>query len=96
MRCSLRLACALAAVLVAVGCEQKKTGDLAPLDAQAGTDKYLTADPKLAKALKGSVDGGGAAENGPPPDGVFSPGVADQRHPVHRRPADRRGAAVTR
>ena len=47
----------------------------------AGTDKYVTADTKLAHALQAAESASGAADNGPPPDGIFAPGVADHRHP---------------
>jgi hypothetical protein len=45
-----------------------------------GTDKYATADPKLAKALQ-AASASAAGANGPPPDGIFAQGVADKRHP---------------
>ncbi|HXX69380.1 MAG TPA: hypothetical protein VEK07_19500 [Polyangiaceae bacterium] len=73
------LAHALAATL-AVGCEEKKASENAPrLD--AGTDKYAAVDSKLAKALQSAASASSTALNGPPPEGVFSPGLADQRHP---------------
>jgi hypothetical protein len=59
-------------------CEDKKpAADSARVD--AGTDKYATADPKLAKALQAAA-GAAAADDGPPPEGVFPPGGADRRH----------------
>jgi hypothetical protein len=73
---------ALFAVLVGVGCEEKKPStEVARTDAGAGTDKYATADPKLAKALQAAASASASAGNGPPPEGIFAEGVADQRHP---------------
>lgn len=80
---SVLLLVALAAPLigVAVGCEDKKpSGDTARTDASAGTDRYATADPKLAKALQAAASATAASDNGPPPDGIFAPGAADHRH----------------
>jgi hypothetical protein len=78
------LALALAgAALIGAGCDEKKTTETAPAsDGGASMDKYATADPKLAKALQAAAASASAAnENGPPPDGIFAPGVADRRHP---------------
>ncbi len=71
---------ALGAALAPAGCEEKKSSEAARPDAEAATDKYAAADPKLEKALKAA---GAAADSdkGPPPDGVFGPGAADERHP---------------
>jgi hypothetical protein len=80
----LALALALGAPVFAVcfaGCEEKKTVSEAPNpDASAGTDKYATADPKLARALQ-AASASAAGGNGPPPDGIFASGIADKRHP---------------
>jgi hypothetical protein len=82
---SLAIAFALAltgASLAATGCDSKKSsGDTTPLDASAATDKYATADPKLARALQAAASAAPANDNGPPPNGIFAPGVADKRHP---------------
>ncbi len=76
------LVLALGAAPLGVACEEKKHASEAPLsDGGAGTDKYATADPKLAKALQGATNGAAASDKGPPPGGIFAPGVADQRHP---------------
>jgi hypothetical protein len=71
------------AALLCAGCDDKKTTLSSPsADAGASTDKYATADPKLAKALQAAAAAGSATgENGPPPAGIFPPGVADKRHP---------------
>jgi hypothetical protein len=76
------LAVALAAPLAwgAAGCDDKKpSSDTARTDAGA-TDKYATADPKLAKALQAAASATAASDTGPPPDGIFAPGAADHRH----------------
>jgi len=74
------LAPAVGAALFGFGCEEKKPSpEVARADAEAA-DKYATADPKLEKALQSAADASGAAENGPPPDGIFAPGAADRRH----------------
>jgi hypothetical protein len=78
----LALALALGAAVFVVclaGCEEKKAPSEA-VSTEAGTDKYATADPKLAKALQ-TASSSAAGENGPPPDGIFAPGIADKRHP---------------
>jgi len=81
------LAFALACVLAGAGCDEKKASTQASdPEAGASTDKYATADPKLAKALQGATSASGN-DKGPPPDGIFAPGVADARHPL--------GAATT-
>jgi hypothetical protein len=76
------MACVLAGA-VCDGCDDKKAapGASEP-DASASTDKYATADPKLAKALQGATSAASAGDKGPPPDGIFAPGAADARHPV--------------
>jgi hypothetical protein len=69
------------AMLLGLACDEKSAKSRAPLpDAGAGTDKYITADPKLEKALQAAATTA-AAGNGPPADGIFPPGVADKRHP---------------
>jgi hypothetical protein len=76
------LAVALAAPLAggAAGCDEKKpSSDTSRTDAGT-TDKYATADPKLAKALQAAASASAASDNGPPPEGVFAPGAADRRH----------------
>jgi hypothetical protein len=75
------LGCASASILCA-GCDdKKKASESAPSgDAGASTDKYATADPKLEKALQAAAAATGTSENGPPPEGIFAPGVADRRH----------------
>lgn len=75
------LALSVASTLAAssLGCDDKKpVSDTAKSD--AGADKYATADPKLAKALQAAASASAGANEGPPPDGVFEPGLADQRH----------------
>ena len=61
------------------GCEQKAPTEAAKADADAGNDKYVTADSKLTKALQAAASSAPATDNGPPPEGVFALGVADQR-----------------
>jgi hypothetical protein len=75
------LGCASASIVCA-GCDdKKKASESAPSgDAGASTDKYATADPKLEKALQAAAAATGTSENGPPPEGIFAPGVADRRH----------------
>jgi hypothetical protein len=63
------------------GCDQKAPSEAAKADADAGNDKYVTADSKLTKALQAAASSAPASDNGPPPDGVFAAGAADQRHP---------------
>jgi hypothetical protein len=78
---ALALSCGVAA-LSSAACDEKKTSDTTPsLDASAGTDKYATADPKLERALQAAASASAGNDNGPPPNGIFSPGVADRRHP---------------
>jgi hypothetical protein len=77
------LAIAVATALAAssTACEEKKSAsDTAKSDAGVGPDKYATADPKLAKALQAAASASAGATDGPPPDGIFAPGLADQRH----------------
>jgi hypothetical protein len=85
---SLALAFALArrivgvsAMLLSLTCDEKPASRASSLDASAGTDKYVTADPKLEKALQAAAADTAATANGPPPDGIFPPGVADKKHP---------------
>ncbi len=74
-------ALALGAALSCAACDEKKTSSQARVpDANAGPDKYATADPKLANALQATTTGSGDVEKGPPPAGIFAAGVADQRH----------------
>jgi hypothetical protein len=71
---------ALGAALACAACDEKKPSTDAPRT-DAGSDKYVSADPKLEKALQQAVGSPSAAgDNGPPPTGVFAPGVADTRH----------------
>jgi hypothetical protein len=66
---------------LACGCDERKAGtDKPQLDASAGKDKYLAADPKLTKALQAAASASSGNESAPPPEGVFAPGVGDQRH----------------
>ena len=71
-------ALAIGVALVGVACEDKKPSSDAPRP-DASADKYAAADPKLEKALH-AVASAAAADKGPPPTGIFEPGVADQRH----------------
>jgi len=69
-----------ATCLISTACEEKKQSADAPrAEADAGTDKYATADPKLTKALQAAA-GTATGDDGPPADGVFPPGGADRRH----------------
>jgi hypothetical protein len=78
---ALALSCGVAA-LSSAACDEKKTSDTTPsLDASAGTDKYAMADPKLERALQAAASASAGNDNGPPPNGIFAPGVADRRHP---------------
>jgi hypothetical protein len=70
----------LGAAFLAASCEEKKApSETMRPDANAGADKYATADPKLAKALQATTSAAG--DKGPPPEGIFPPGAADERHP---------------
>jgi hypothetical protein len=70
------------AALSGAACDDKKAAETkASADAAVGTDKYITADPKLEKALQAAASAAPANDNGPPPDGIFGPGLADRRHP---------------
>jgi len=81
MRSPLSIALAVSALVWA--CDEKKPPSDSPRgDASAGTDKYATADPKLAKVLQAAADASASSENGPPANGIFPPGVAEQRHPA--------------
>jgi hypothetical protein len=67
--------------MLGVGCDEKKATESSPsAEAGASTDKYAMADPKLAKALQTAASAAAPDENGPPPAGIFAPGVADRRH----------------
>jgi hypothetical protein len=73
---------ALVVPLGVAACEDKKpSSDSAKTDASAGADKYATADPKLEKAIKAAASASAGAAEGPPPTGIFDPGVGDRRHP---------------
>src|SRR5580704_3311540 len=72
---------ALGAVPAVAACDDKKPSDAARVDSGAATDKNVTADPKLEKAIKAAASASAAATEGPPPDGMFAAGVADHRHP---------------
>lgn len=73
---------AAAAPIVLPGCDSKSSAPVTSSpDASAGSDKYLTADSKLTHALQAAESASGSTDNGPPPDGIFAPGVADRRHP---------------
>lgn len=78
------LAATFGTCLAATGCDEKKpaTETAASADGGAKLDKYATADSKLTKALQAVEKGAPASDDGPPPDGVFAPGVADRRHPA--------------
>jgi len=69
-----------ATAVLGLGCEEKKAPE-AGSRRDAGADKYLAADPKLARALQSAEAASAATDNGPPAQGVFSAGAADQRHP---------------
>ena len=71
------------AALLCAACEDKKATESSPsADAGTSTDKYALADPKLTKALQAAAASASATgENGPPPQGIFPPGLADKRHP---------------
>ena len=76
------LVLALGAALSGAACEEKKTTTTTEQPpAEAGTDKYATADPKLAKVLQATTSSSAGSDKGPPQGGIFAPGVADQRHP---------------
>jgi hypothetical protein len=75
------LAVAAVASLAATGCDDKKPSTETTTHTDAGaTDKYATADPKLAKALQAAASASTASDDGPPPAGIFAPGAADKRH----------------
>ncbi len=81
MRSSLWVALSVASL--ACGCDDKKPpADSPQTDAGAGKDKYATADPKLARALQAAASASASSENGPPPEGIFQPGMGNQRHPA--------------
>jgi hypothetical protein len=62
------------------GCDDKKASTSTVLP-EAGADKYITADSKLTRALQAAESASAGSESGPPPDGIFAPGIADRRHP---------------
>jgi hypothetical protein len=75
------LTLALTLGLWVCACDEKKTTSDSPhVDSDAATDKFATADPKLERALKAAAAASANADDGPPPAGVFAPGVADKRH----------------
>ena len=70
----------LAAVaLLGVACEKQHKSTVSATDAGAEV-KFVTADPKLEKALQAAASAA-PDDKGPPPDGVFGAGLADRRHP---------------
>jgi hypothetical protein len=69
----------LGAALACVACDEKKPSTDAPRP-DAGSDKYVSADPKLEKALQAVASPSAANDNGPPQSGIFAPGAADTRH----------------
>jgi hypothetical protein len=70
----------LAAVaLLGVACEKQHKSAGPASDAGAEVTKFVTADPKLEKALKAAASAA-PDDKGPPPDGVFAAGMADKRH----------------
>jgi hypothetical protein len=76
------LALLVGATSFGVACEKKASTESTKGDAGSRSDKYATADSKLTKALQAAASSApSAADNGPPPGGIFSPGAADQRHP---------------
>ncbi len=68
------------ALAALAGCDDKKASTSTVLP-EAGADKYITADSKLTRALQAAESASAGSESGPPPDGIFAPGVADRRHP---------------
>jgi hypothetical protein len=77
----IRIGASAGIVPLAAACDEKKSADSASArDAGAGTDKYATADPKLTRALQAAASAAASSESGPPPRGIFAPGVADKRH----------------
>ena len=72
------------ACLLAAGCDEKKPSSEVATGSDGGAklDKYATADSKLTKALQAAEKATPATDEGPPPAGVFAPGVADRRHPA--------------
>jgi len=80
MNRSMTLALLVGAASFGVACEQKAPNDAAKADAGSSSEKYVTADSKLTKALQTAASSAPAADNGPPPAGVFPAGAADQRH----------------
>jgi hypothetical protein len=69
-----------AMALLGVACENQHKSATSTSDAGAEVTKFVTADPKLEKALKAAASAA-PDDKGPPPDGVFAPGLADKRHP---------------
>jgi hypothetical protein len=78
-RAALPLLVVLAAPL-GVACESKPKSSPPVGDAGVTVDKFVTADPKLEKALKAAASAA-PDDKGPPLNGVFAAGVADKRHP---------------
>ena len=66
--------------LLGAGCETQHKSSTVASDAGATATKFVTADPKLEKALQAAASAT-PDDKGPPPDGVFGPGLADRRHP---------------
>ncbi len=76
------LVLALGAAPFGAACDEKKPSSSAlAADANAGADKYATADPKLAKVLQATPASSAGSDTGPPPGGIFAAGAADHRHP---------------
>jgi hypothetical protein len=69
-----------AMALAGVACEKQQKSAARASDAGAEVTKFVTADPKIEKALQ-AVASAAPDDKGPPPDGVFGPGLADRRHP---------------
>jgi hypothetical protein len=80
MRTSPGTAVAVAMVAVTLAACQDKPSPSTTIIADAAASKLLTADPKIEMALKAAASAAPANDKGPPPEGIFAPGVADRRH----------------
>jgi hypothetical protein len=71
------------AALFGVACEEKHSSSPSKVtDAGATTSKYVTADPKIEKALQAAASATPPRQHGTPPvNGIFPPGAADEEHP---------------